>query len=140
MKDYRLSELKKICENQAMKNKGLWKCKDCPIQDFCFGNIDGEPRDWDVEIQTTAKIIDEGRECDWDDWIHRNAPEFWEEYIHSYGGLHNGDTVRILMSAPIGESSNFWDKEDLFYLVQKGEAMCLIHQDGLEIIKDGGDK
>ena len=40
------------------------------------------------------------------------------------------------MSAPIGIDTLFADKNDLVFLVRKGEAMNLIHEDGLEIMEE----
>lgn len=45
MKDYRLSEIKKICQTHG--------CNDCPIYDDCWGNFGGlfpfMPAKWDID-------------------------------------------------------------------------------------------
>ena len=46
MKDYRLSEIKKICEEHHKYSGG--ECKTCPIFDFC-SSYWISPRHWEID-------------------------------------------------------------------------------------------
>lgn len=139
MNNYRLSDCQRICKRHYDN-----RCVGCEFLEGyyavsggseCFFG-DNRPYSWDIKTATKAKVIDRERIYDLDNWIYENAREYWESYCDSFGDLHNGDTVEILMNAPIGIDTPFADENDLLFLVRKGEAMNLIHEDGLEIIKE----
>lgn len=52
MKDYKLSEIKAICNEQYENNKDVDKvCESCPISKFCWDNFANDPMDFDLDAE-----------------------------------------------------------------------------------------
>ena len=50
MKDYRLSEMKAICQRQYEKSITIPQCDDCELKPFCHNAmIDDCPSFWEIE-------------------------------------------------------------------------------------------
>lgn len=50
MKDYKLSEIKAICEGQRNNRKSLLRCGDCELYGFCqFNMADDYPSNWQID-------------------------------------------------------------------------------------------
>lgn len=45
MKDYRLSEIKEMCEERTDGD-----CSLCPLEDFCWNELTNKPEDWKFNI------------------------------------------------------------------------------------------